>query len=62
MRGVSNDPLREDPLSKKPVLLAITSDVHCGSTLAATPPEGVTLDDGGTYTPSPLQAWIWDNW
>lgn len=38
------------------------SDVHCGSTLAACPPEGVKLDDGGKYLPSKLQAWIWDNW
>lgn len=49
-------------MSKKPVLLAIVSDIHNGSTLAACPPEGVTLDDGGTYTPSTLQSWIWDNW
>lgn len=47
---------------KKPVVLAIVSDVHCGSTLAACPPEGVLLDDGGKYLPSRPQTWIWDNW
>ena len=46
----------------KPVLLAVVSDVHCGSTLAAAPPEGVKLDDGGKYLPSRVQSWIWDNW
>ena len=36
--------------------------MHCGSTLAAAPPEGVKLDDGGKYLPSKVQAWIWENW
>lgn len=46
----------------KAVVLAVVSDVHCGSTLAACPPEGVKLDDGGKYLPSKLQSWIWGNW
>lgn len=46
----------------RPVLLAIVSDVHCGSTLASCPPEGVRLDEGGKYLPSRVQSWIWDAW
>ena len=46
----------------RPILLVVCSDVHGGSTLAACPPEGVTLDDGGTYMPSKLQLWIWERW
>lgn len=46
----------------RPVVLAVVSDVHCGSTLAAAPPEGVRLDEGGRYVPSLVQNWIWNNW
>jgi hypothetical protein len=46
----------------KAVVLAIVSDVHCGSTLAMVPPEGVRLDDGGTYRPSKVQSALWKNW
>lgn len=48
--------------SKRPVVFAIVSDVHCGSTLAPAPPEGVRLDDGGRYSPSKVQLWLWDRW
>lgn len=48
--------------SKRPVVLAITSDIHCGSTIAPAPPEGVRLDDGGRYLPSKAQQWLWDCW
>jgi len=44
------------------VVTAVVSDVHCGSTLAATPPEGVRLDEGGKYLPSKVQSWLWDCW
>lgn len=44
------------------IALAVVSDVHCGSTLAAAPPEGVRLDDGGKYVPSKVQSWIWQCW
>jgi hypothetical protein len=46
----------------RPIVLAITSDIHVNSTLAMCPSEGVTLDDGGTYLPSRLQRAIWDRW
>lgn len=49
-------------MSKQPIVLAITSDIHVGSTLAMVPPEGVTLDDGGTYQPSKAQRWQWECW
>ncbi len=46
----------------RPILIAVVSDVHAGSTLAPCPPEGVRLDDGGTYHPSKVQHWLWENW
>jgi len=43
-------------------VVAVVSDIHCGSTLAMVPPEGVRLDDGGTYHPSKAQTWLWKCW
>ena len=48
--------------SKRPVVLAITSDHHTGSTLGLCPPEGVRLDDDGAYKPSKAQLWTWHCW
>ncbi len=45
----------------KPIVLAITSDQHCGSTVALCPPV-VHLDDGGRYEASKAQMWLWDRW
>jgi hypothetical protein len=45
----------------RPVVLAITSDQHCGSTVALCPPR-IALDDGGAYEASPAQRWLWANW
>ena len=42
--------------------LAVVSDLHCGSTVGLCHPDEVALDDGGTYTPSKVQRWLWDNW
>ena len=44
------------------VVVAVVSDIHCGSTVAMVPPEGVRLDDGGTYHPSKVQSWLWKCW
>lgn len=44
------------------VVLASTGDQHCVSTLGLAPPEGVRLDDGGTYHPNKVQLWTWDKW
>lgn len=47
----------------RPILVAVTNDHHCGSTLGLCPPEGVRLDDGGNrYLPGLAQKWSWDCW
>jgi len=43
-------------------VIAICGDLHCGSTVGLCPPEGMELDDGGLYEPSPAQRWLWDCW
>lgn len=48
-------------MGKRPVVLAITSDLHCGSTVALCPPE-VPLDDGGAYKANKAQLWMWACW
>jgi hypothetical protein len=48
--------------NKKPVIVVVTSDHHTGSTVGVCPPEGVRLDDGGCYTPSKPQVWLWECW
>jgi hypothetical protein len=45
----------------RPVVLAITSDLHAGSTVALCPPE-IELDDGGVYKASKVQQWMWQSW
>ena len=47
---------------KAPIVVGIASDTHANSTIGLCPPEGVQLDDGGIYQPSPPQAWLWDCW
>lgn len=42
-------------------LLVVTSDHHCGSTVALCPPV-VELDDGGEYRASRAQQWLWQCW
>ena len=42
-------------------LIAVTSDHHCGSTVALCPPR-IELDDGGAYESSKAQNWIWEQW
>lgn len=42
--------------------LIVVSDIHCGCKLGLCPPEGVPLDDGGTYMPSRLQCKMWQWW
>jgi hypothetical protein len=42
--------------------LVVVSDTHCGCRLAICPPDGVALDDGGTYQPSQLQKKLWAYW
>ena len=45
----------------KPIVFALTSDQHCGSTVALCPPK-IALDDGGAYEASKAQAWLWQGW
>ncbi len=42
--------------------LVIVSDIHAGCRLALCPPEGINLDDGGTYLPSRFQKKLWTYW
>lgn len=47
---------------KRDIVLSVTSDHHCGSTVGLCPPEKIGLDDGGFYEPSPAQKFIWSCW
>lgn len=49
------------PPDKTPIVVAICSDLHAGSTVGLCPPR-FTLDDGGDYVSSPAQRWLWRNW
>jgi hypothetical protein len=42
-------------------LIAVTSDIHAGSTVAVCP-ETISLDDGGHYAASKAQQWLWSCW
>ena len=42
--------------------LVVVSDLHCGCQLGLCPSQGVELDGGGRYRPSPLQQIVWDWW
>jgi len=42
-------------------VLAVVSDLHCGGTTALCP-DRIELDDGGFYTPSKAQSWLWWCW
>ena len=43
------------------IVLAATSDQHCGSTIGLTPPK-VRLPEGGNYEASRPQLWLWECW
>lgn len=48
---------------RKPINnVVVVSDTHCGCGLAICPPDGVMLDDGGTYLPSKFQKQIHSWW
>ena len=42
--------------------LVIISDLHAGCQFGLCPPDGIALDGGGNYAPSPLQIKVWDIW
>jgi hypothetical protein len=52
---------RKNSTTKRPVVVAIVSDLHAGSTVALCPPE-IALDDGGSYVASKAQQWVWAHW
>lgn len=54
-------PRRKPTNADRPLVLAIVSDLHCGSTVALCPPK-VQLDDGGEYHASKAQLWLWECW
>ena len=47
--------------ASRSVVIAVTSDLHCGSTVALCPPV-IHVDDGGEYRASKAQLWLWENW
>ena len=49
------------PPDEPPIIVAIISDLHAGSTVGLCPPR-FTLDDGGDYVSSAAQRWLWRNW
>ena len=42
--------------------VVVVSDLHVGCQLALCHPDGARLDDGGTYSPSPVQHKLWAWW
>ena len=42
-------------------LLAVVSDLHCGSTVGLMPPQHTTLQ-GNVIQATPFQRWLWDCW
>jgi hypothetical protein len=50
------------PRKNRPIVIGVASDLHCGSTVAVCPDEGLPLDDGGRYHPSKVQRWLWHCW
>lgn len=49
------------PKRPRPVVIAVVSDLHAGSTVALCP-ESIALDDGGQYVASKAQRWLWACW
>ena len=42
--------------------LVVISDLHAGNQVGLCPPQGVTLDSGGGYTPNRIQQVMWGHW
>jgi hypothetical protein len=43
-------------------VLAVVSDLHCGSTVGLHPDTPTRIDDGSSYSPSDAQVWLWQQW
>jgi len=48
-------------ITSEAVIVAAFSDTHAGGTTALCPPQ-ISLDDGGHYTASRAQRWLWECW
>ena len=48
-------------VKKRPILVAVVSDVHAGGTTALCP-DKIVLDDGGEYHASKAQRWLMQCW
>lgn len=46
----------------KAAFISAIGDTHCGSTVGLHLDEDTPLDDGGAYSPSPVQRWNGNNW
>ena len=44
------------------LVLAVVSDLHCGSTVGLHPAAPTELDNGALYVPSIAQDWLAENW
>lgn len=42
------------------IVIAVESDLHCGSKVGICPPTPIEIDDGDQYIPSKAQRWLWD--
>lgn len=51
----------KDERTRRPIVLAVVSDIHAGSTVALCPEE-IPLDDGGAYKGSKAQRWLFGRW
>ncbi len=55
-----NRPLQND--NPRRHLVVYVSDLHAGSSVGLHPDTPTALDDGGEWTPSKAQRWLWANW
>lgn len=46
----------------KRVKIAVVNDTHCLSTVALCPSHQIPLPEGGYYSPSDAQKWLWQCW
>ena len=46
----------------KRVKIAVVNDTHCLSSIALCPSHQISLPDGGYYSPSKSQKWLWQCW
>ena len=47
-------------MTDRPWVVGVLSDPHAGSILGLCPIEGVKLEEGARYLPTPAQCWMWE--